>query len=36
MFERMTAEQRKQAIIEWRRLQAEPEPEPKKRRIRLT
>ena len=36
MFERMTAEQRKQAMMEWRRLQQEPEPEPKKRRIRLT
>ena len=36
MFERMTPDQRKQAMIEWRRLQNEPEPEPKKRRIRLT
>ena len=36
MFERMTPEQRKQAMTEWRRLRAEPEPEPKKRRIRLT
>src|SRR3954447_10265341 len=36
MFERMTPDQRKQAMIEWRRLQAEPEPEPKKRRIRLS
>ena len=36
MFERMTAEQRKQAMAEWRKLQAEPEPEVKKRRIRLT
>jgi peptide deformylase len=35
MFERMTPDQRKQAMIEWRRLQNEPEPEPKKRRIRL-
>ena len=35
MFERMTAEQRKQAMAEWRKLQAEPEPEVKKRRIRL-
>jgi peptide deformylase len=36
MFERMTPEQRKQAMTEWRRLRAEAEPEPKKRRIRLT
>jgi peptide deformylase len=36
MFERMTPDQRKQAMTEWRRLRAEPEPEPKKRRIRLT
>ena len=35
MFERMTAEQRKQAMAEWRKLQAEPEPAVKKRRIRL-
>jgi hypothetical protein len=35
MFERMTPEQRKQAMIEWRRLQNEPDPEPKKRRLRL-
>jgi hypothetical protein len=35
MFERMTPEQRKQAMIEWRRLQDEPDPEPKKRRLRL-
>jgi len=36
MFERMTPDQRKQAMIECRRLQNEPEPEPKKRRIRLS
>jgi peptide deformylase len=35
MFDRMTPEQRKQAMTEWRRLQSEPDPEPKKRRIRL-
>jgi peptide deformylase len=36
MFDRMTSEQRRQAMAEWRQLQAEPEPEVKKRRIRLT
>jgi peptide deformylase len=34
MFERMTPDQRKLAMAEWRKLQ-EPEPEVKKRRIRL-
>jgi peptide deformylase len=36
MFDRMTPEQRREALAEWRRLQAEPQPAPKKRRIRLT
>jgi peptide deformylase len=36
MFERMTPEQRKEAMAEWRRLRDTPAPcEPKKRRIRL-
>jgi len=36
MFERMTPEQRKEAMAEWRRLRDAPSPgEPKKRRIRL-
>ena len=37
MFERMTADQRKEALKEWRRLQTEPpEPDRPKRRLRLT
>jgi peptide deformylase len=37
MFERMTDEQRKEAMREWRRLQTEPaEPERPKRRLRLS
>jgi len=37
MFERMTDDQRKDALKEWRRLQTEPpEPERPKRRLRLT
>jgi peptide deformylase len=37
MFERMTPEQRKEAMAEWRRLRDAPSPaEPKKRRIRLS
>ena len=37
MFERMTDDQRKEALKEWRRLQTEPpEPERPKRRLRLT
>ena len=35
MFDRMTPEQRKEALAEWRRLQTEPVAEPKKRRLRL-
>jgi peptide deformylase len=35
MFDRMTAEQRKDALKEWRRLQTEPAPKPEKRRLRL-
>jgi peptide deformylase len=35
MFDRMTPEQRKEALAEWRRLQNEPTAEPKKRRLRL-
>src|ERR1700759_4392576 len=35
MFDRMTPDQRKQGMAEGRKLQAEPEPEVKKRRIRL-
>jgi peptide deformylase len=37
MFERMTPEQRKEAMAEWRHLRDAPSPaEPKKRRIRLS
>jgi peptide deformylase len=35
MFDRMTPEQRKEALSEWRRLQAEPPVPPEKRRLRL-
>jgi peptide deformylase len=35
MFERMTPEQRKDALAEWRRLQLNPEPAPRKKRLRL-
>ena len=35
MFDRMTAEQRKEALKEWRRIQSEPAPKPEKRRLRL-
>jgi hypothetical protein len=35
MFERMTPEQRKEALTEWRRIQSEPAPKPEKRRLRL-
>jgi len=35
MFERMTPEQRKEALTEYRRLQEQPEKEPKKKRLRL-
>jgi hypothetical protein len=34
MFDRMTPEQRKEAMTEWRRLQSEPAPR-EKRRLRL-
>jgi peptide deformylase len=36
MFERMTPEQRKEALVEWRRIQSEPQPAPRKKRLRLT
>jgi peptide deformylase len=37
MFERMTGDQRKEALKEWRRLQTEPpEPDRPRRRLRLT
>jgi peptide deformylase len=36
MFERMTPEQRREALSEWRRIQAEPELTPRKKRLRLT
>ncbi len=36
MFERMTPEQRRDALAEWRRLQTEPPAPAKKRRIRLS
>jgi len=35
MFDRMTADQRKDALKEWRRLQSEPPAKPEKRRLRL-
>jgi peptide deformylase len=35
MFDRMTPEQRKEALIEYRRLQEQPPPEPRKKRLRL-
>ncbi len=35
MFDRMTPEQRKEALIEYRRLQEQPTAEPKKKRLRL-
>jgi peptide deformylase len=37
MFERMTPEQRREAMREWRRIQEQPQPAPReKRRLRLT
>lgn len=36
MFDRMTPDQRKEALREYRRLQEQPAAEPKKRRLRLT
>jgi peptide deformylase len=35
MFERMTAEQRKAAMTEWRRMQSEPAAAPRPKRLRL-
>jgi peptide deformylase len=35
MFDRMTPDQRKAALTEWRRMQSEPAAKPEKRRLRL-